>query len=207
MPSRSSSKAARQRRLRFRAARQLAGGMDSERARRWPPAMSSLSQPCGAWLGDRSRASAAICAALAWLARTPASVEPATRKLVCACDACAILFSEAGETKYKRVPRRMRFLRDFQMTDGQWDSLMIPIGMAFFLKSSVEERVVAFYPSPAGATESLLSLEAWKRSWPGESGARKMESDVEALLVNRLDTPGARILRGVRSTNATSWSG
>ena len=37
----------------------------------------------------------------------------------------------------------------------------IPIGLAFFMRSSVSGGVVAFYPSPAGATESELSLEAW----------------------------------------------
>ena len=52
-------------------------------------------------------------------------------------------------------------LANFQMTDAQWDSLMIPINMAFFFRSSPDARMVAMYPSPAGATESLLSLEAW----------------------------------------------
>ena len=40
-------------------------------------------------------------------------LEPVSRKLMCACDACAILFSSQGQTKYKRVPRRIRFLPDF----------------------------------------------------------------------------------------------
>ncbi len=84
--------------------------------------------------------------------------EPVARKLMCTCDACAVLFHEHGETKYKRVPRRIRALQDFQLTGLQWDDLMIPIGMAFFVQSSVENRVLAFYPSPAGATESMPSL-------------------------------------------------
>ena len=45
---------------------------------------------------------------------------------------------------------------------AQWDSLMVPISMAFFFRSTPDARVVAFYPSPAGATESLLPLETWK---------------------------------------------
>ena len=41
------------------------------------------------------------------------------------------------------------------MTDSQWDGLMMPINMAFFFKSTPQSRVIALYPSPAGATESL----------------------------------------------------
>jgi hypothetical protein len=114
-------------------------------------------------------------------------IEPVARKLVCTCDACAILFPQGAETKYKRVPRRVRLLRDFQLTDGQWDSLLIPIGMAFFLESSAEKKILAFYPSPAGATESMLSLDAWNDIVEENPLLKDMESDVEALLVNRLD--------------------
>lgn len=114
-------------------------------------------------------------------------MDPHARKLMCACNACAILFSSGGETKYKRVPRRIRFLRHFQMTDGQWDSLCIPIGMAFFLKSSIENRVLSFYPSPAGPTESMLSLETWNDIVQENPALVDMERDTEALLVNRLE--------------------
>jgi len=87
-------------------------------------------------------------------------IDPEKRKLVCACDACAILFS-AADTKLRRVPRRVRFLPNFRLMDEQWNSLMIPIEMAFFFNSSPHGRVVAFYPSPAGAIESLLAFETW----------------------------------------------
>jgi Family of unknown function (DUF5947) len=112
-------------------------------------------------------------------------LEPATRKLICACDACAILFSNSG-AKYKRVPRQVRFLRNFKMTDGQWDSLMIPIDMAFLFTSTPREKVVAFYPSPAGAIESLLCLETWMDVAQENPVLQEMEPDVEALLVNRV---------------------
>jgi len=60
--------------------------------------------------------------------------------------------------------------------------LAIPIGIAFFVKHSVTDReepqLIAYYPSPAGAVESLLSLESW-----GE--LNNFQCDVEALLVNR----------------------
>jgi hypothetical protein len=113
-------------------------------------------------------------------------LEPVGRKLVCACDACAILFDNGGTAKYKRVPRRVRFLEDFRMTDSQWDGLMMPINMAFFYKSTPQERVIALYPSPAGATESLLSFDTWDEIERENPALMEMESDVEALLVNRI---------------------
>ena len=113
-------------------------------------------------------------------------LEPLSRKLVCACDACAILFNAQGQTKYKRVPRRIRFLPGFRMTDSQWDGLMMPINMAFFFKSNPQDRVIALYPSPAGATESLLSFDTWDEIERDNPPLLEMEADVEALLVNRI---------------------
>ena len=113
-------------------------------------------------------------------------LELASRKLVCACDACAILFSGQGNAKFRRVPRQIRFLPDFRMTDSQWDGLMMPINMAFFFRSTPENRVLALYPSPAGATESLLSFETWDEIELENPALLEMEPDVEALLVNRI---------------------
>jgi len=87
--------------------------------------------------------------------------EPVHRKLLCSCTGCSLLFSGGGDLKYKRVPDRIRFLPDFRLTDSQWDSLMIPIEMAFFSYNTPAARVIAVYPSPAGPTESLLSLDSW----------------------------------------------
>lgn len=113
-------------------------------------------------------------------------VEPASRRLICACDACAILFDGQAGTRYKRVPRQVMFLRDFQLSDAQWDSLMVPIEMAFFFKSTTNGRVIALYPSPAGPTESLLPLDTWVDIVEMNSVLREMEPDVTALLVNRV---------------------
>jgi hypothetical protein len=115
----------------------------------------------------------------------PHLIEPASHKLLCACNPCAILFGGMG-TKYKRVPRRVLSLQDFHLSDGQWESLMVPINMAFFFRSTPDARVVAFYPSPAGATESLLPLETWADIESENAPLKEMEPDVEALLVNRV---------------------
>lgn len=116
----------------------------------------------------------------------PHLVALASRQIVCACTACALLFDGIQGAKYKRVSRRLRPVADFQMTDAQWESLMIPINMAFFLESSVEGRVIALYPSPAGAVESLLPLDAWSEIVEQNPAVRRLESDVEALLVSRV---------------------
>jgi hypothetical protein len=113
-------------------------------------------------------------------------VETIHRKLVCTCGACAILFEGQSGTKYKRVPHRVLFLQDFQLTDAQWDGLMVPIEMAFFFKSTPQDRVVALYPSPAGPTESLLSLDTWEDIESANPILNEMEADVTALLVNRV---------------------
>ena len=114
-------------------------------------------------------------------------LDPAKRRIVCACDACAILFYAQGDTKYKRIPRRIRFLPDFQLSESQWNGLMMPINMAFFFKSSPHQgRVIAMYPSPAGATESLLTLDTWDEIAASNPVLDDMEPDVESLLVNRI---------------------
>jgi Family of unknown function (DUF5947) len=130
-----------------------------------------------------------LCSA-ALVSTHPHLVDPVKRRLVCVCAACAMLFSGQASAKFKLVPRRVCYLGDFQMNDAQWDSLMIPIGMAFFFQSSPDGKVVAFYPSPAGPTESLLSLEAWKDITDQNAALRSMEPDVEALLVNRVRRTG-----------------
>lgn len=116
----------------------------------------------------------------------PHLIEPATRKLVCACQPCAILFSSTAEARYKRVPERVRLLPGFQISDAEWDALMIPINMAFFFHSSAMNRVLALYPSPAGATESLLDDAAWDNILESNPALKRMECDTEALLVNRV---------------------
>ncbi len=116
----------------------------------------------------------------------PHLIELTQRKLLCSCDACALLFSGRTGSKYKRVPRDIRLLADFHMTDAEWDSLLIPINLAFFFQNSLTARVGALYPSPAGATESLLPLESWNHIVEYNPVLRLMEPDVEALLVNRV---------------------
>jgi hypothetical protein len=116
----------------------------------------------------------------------PHLLELANRQIVCACDACSTLFDGMTGGRYKRVSRRTLLLADFRLSDGQWEDLLIPINMAFFFYSSVQGRMIALYPSPAGAVESLLPLDAWADIVTENPVLGKLDSDIEALLVNRV---------------------
>jgi hypothetical protein len=115
-------------------------------------------------------------------------MEVSTREMMCACRPCSILFDSeaASEGRYRLIPDRHLFLENFEMSDAQWESLRIPVDMAFFFYSTPAERVVAFYPSPMGPTESLLKLSAWEVLEGSNLLLTGMERDVEALLVNRV---------------------
>src|SRR5205823_3827622 len=106
-----------------------------------------------------------------------------------------ILFNRdaAGGGHYRLVGDRRMRIEDFLLADTEWEGLHIPVDMAFFFHSTPAERVVTFYPSPMGATESLLSLETWRAIEDANPVLRQMEPDVEALLVNR--ARGAREYR------------
>src|SRR5271169_5042971 len=116
----------------------------------------------------------------------PHLVELASRQIICACEACATLFDGMANGKYRRVSRRAQLLADFKMTDAQWENLLIPINMAFFFHSSIEGRIVPLYPSPAGAVESLLPLDAWNEIVEQNAPLNHLRPDIEALLVNRV---------------------
>lgn len=115
-------------------------------------------------------------------------LELSKHTLICVCRPCSILFGDpvAGGGKYRLVPSRYLIMPDFHMTDEQWDDLMIPVNMVYIFHSTVANRVMAFYPSPAGAMESMLSLEGWDALVSGNAILNDLEPDVEALLINRV---------------------
>jgi hypothetical protein len=112
------------------------------------------------------------------------------RQVTCACDACAILFGGSARQRYRRIPRDVQHLHEFAMDDLEWDSLLIPIKLAFFVHITQAGRTVAQYPSPGGAMESSLDLDYWNTIVSRNPVLKRFEPDVEALLVNRLsETP------------------
>lgn len=109
------------------------------------------------------------------------------RQILCACQACGLLFSQeaAAGKKMRLIPSRLLNLSQFVMTDARWDSLHIPVNMAFFTYSSSAGRVLALYPGPAGPMESTLLLDTWENLAKANRVVSTMAPDVEALLVNR----------------------
>lgn len=114
-------------------------------------------------------------------------VNTESRNLMCTCRGCWLLFTSdgAGGGKFRAVPDRYAALGALSITPGRWDELQIPVSVAFFFHNSTLESVAAFYPSPAGATESLLPLDAWDRLVADNELLATLEPDVEALLVRR----------------------
>jgi hypothetical protein len=109
------------------------------------------------------------------------------RRIVCACEACWALHS--GDAEYRPTGMRTLWLEEFVCDDATWASLSIPIGLAFFMRSTASNSVVAFYPSPAGATESELPLDAWDGLVRDNPVLDRLDADGEALAVNRLADP------------------
>ncbi len=109
------------------------------------------------------------------------------RRIVCACEACWALHS--GDPEYRPAGTRTIWLEPFDLDEELWARFQIPIGLAFFMRSSVSGGVVAFYPSPAGATESELPLEAWDELSRRNPILNELEPDAEALIVNQLTQP------------------
>lgn len=111
------------------------------------------------------------------------------RKLMCTCRGCALLFTNtgAGQGRYRAVPDRVVSDPEFQFDLARWDQLAIPVGLAFLFTNSTLEQTVAFYPSPAGATESELNSEAWSEISEDTPLLDELEPDVEALLLRRTD--------------------
>jgi hypothetical protein len=111
------------------------------------------------------------------------------RQIVCVCESCWAIHS--GDAELRPVGQRTVWLEGFDMPEDVWGDFRIPIGLAFFMYSSVTECVVALYPSPAGATESELHFESWNRLSSLNPVLERLEPDGEALIVNRMSEPHA----------------
>jgi hypothetical protein len=109
------------------------------------------------------------------------------RSILCACEPCVAMRS--GDGPYRPTGSRLLWLEDFDLTEELWASLRIPIGLAFFMRSSSVGRIVGMYPSPAGATECELELSAWEDLCAANPILADLDEDVEGLIVNRMVSP------------------
>jgi Family of unknown function (DUF5947) len=109
------------------------------------------------------------------------------RRIDCACEPCWAM--RAGDPEYRPVGTRTAWLPDFELSGERWASFGIPIGLAFFMRSTVVGGMVGLYPSPAGATECELDLSAWDALRADNPVLESLEADAEGLIVNRLSNP------------------
>ncbi|MEU0375088.1 DUF5947 family protein [Streptomyces sp. NPDC006283] len=112
-------------------------------------------------------------------------VDTEKRALACVCGPCSQLLDRSG--RFRAVPGRYLSDPGHRLDDNAWELLRIPVGVAYFFHNSALERLVALYPSPAGATESELEPSSWQTVLEGTHLAALLEPDVEALLLRRHD--------------------
>jgi hypothetical protein len=121
-------------------------------------------------------------------------VDLRSRALMCSCRPCYLLFTdEHADLHYRAVPERYLSFADAALDERSWDELQIPVGLAFLFRNSVQDRTIAFYPGPAGATESELPLAAWTRIVERDPRFALLRADVEALLVRRPGSAGGPV--------------
>ncbi|MFD0424938.1 DUF5947 family protein [Streptomyces parvus] len=113
-------------------------------------------------------------------------VDTTRRSLKCSCPPCHLLFTRpgAGQGRFRAVPDRYLTDPAFTLDGDGWNRLQIPVGLAFFFRNSALDRFAAFYPSPAGATESELDPATWDTVIGTTRLAGLLEDDVEALLLH-----------------------
>jgi hypothetical protein len=107
------------------------------------------------------------------------------RSIVCVCESCWALRS--GDAEFRPTGSRVLWLEDFALGEELWARLRIPISLAFFLRT--QGGVVAFYPSPAGATESELDMSVWDDLAAANPILDELEPEAEVLIVNRMADP------------------
>ncbi|WP_406836282.1 DUF5947 family protein [Streptomyces sp. AHU1] len=114
-------------------------------------------------------------------------VDTSRRSLKCACPHCHLLFTRpgAGQGRFRAVPDRYLSDPGFVLDEAGWNRLQIPVALAFFFRNSELGRLAAFYPSPAGATESELDPRTWDAVLGRSRLVELLEPDVEALLLHR----------------------
>jgi hypothetical protein len=111
-----------------------------------------------------------------------------SRSLLCTCRPCTLLFAyDSADLKYRAVPDRYLSFPTLRLSPAVWDDLQIPVGLAFLFRNSTLDRTVAFYPGPAGATESELPLGAWDAVVAAHPELATATADVEAVILRAPD--------------------
>lgn len=101
-------------------------------------------------------------------------------ELLCACAACAVLFTGDGAGGGRYVPVPTRRVRLAPVDTGP---LGVPVGLVFFVPRA-DGTVTAQGPSPAGAMRWEVDAARWAGMCAACPPLATMASEVEALLVN-----------------------
>jgi hypothetical protein len=118
-------------------------------------------------------------------------VDVENRSIRCACQACRLLFAQAGAGggRLRAVGDRRAYDERFPLDGSRWAALEIPVGLAFLVEDSHAGRLALFYPSPAGATESTVAPDrvagTWRAALADAPAFPGPQADIEAVLLYR----------------------
>jgi hypothetical protein len=103
------------------------------------------------------------------------------RQVACVCQACALLFAQPAASlgRYRLIPQRFLNLVDVAMSDAEWNSLHVPVGLCFITGDQV------YFPGALGPTAGALDQAMWLELTRRYPILAEIEPDLEALLVNR----------------------
>jgi hypothetical protein len=165
------------------------GPLEVLRRRPQPPSREQRCDMCGEVIGDRHRH----------------VVDLDHRRLLCTCPGCGLLFiaEGAGCGRYRAVPDRFVELATGPRALALWEALEVPVGVVFFVSSSRTGRVSAFYPGPAGATESLLALGSWQQALFAAGLARQLRrTDLPAAVRSQLIAAQRTLWTAIEATRS-----
>lgn len=108
-------------------------------------------------------------------------VELGERGVKCVCRPCGLLFEHCDSAHFRTVPDRVIAGELAAGTD--LGRLGIPVALAFCYIDSLRGNIVC-YPGPAGVIDAELEPTTWAAIREATPLARRLEADVEALLLH-----------------------
>jgi hypothetical protein len=107
-----------------------------------------------------------------------------SRRLVCACVACSLLFPSHSGGAYRRIRPCQVPLPGVVLDDERWTALGIPVRLVFIVASAVHARVFALYPNAAGISETVIATAPWDAFVRANPVLAEIEPDVQGLLID-----------------------
>jgi hypothetical protein len=108
-------------------------------------------------------------------------VELGERGVKCVCRPCGLLFEHSDSPRFRTVPDRV--IAGELAAGTNLAQLGIPVALAFCYVDSIRGNIVC-YPGPAGIIDAELEPATWAAIREATPLARRLEHDVEALLLH-----------------------